>query len=252
MPTVKVDQQTIYYEIMGKGEPLLLMHGWMQIGRELLPLAKDLATQYRVILPDLPGYGRSTPPQRAFTPDFYKRDAELMSAFLTTLKLSNVHILGYSDGGEVALLMGVTHPELCRSVVSWGAVGYFDSYLCDYVNHVIAPMTISQTDRALHPKQDISHWPAQWAKAFCAITESGGDLSMSRAESMKAPLLLMLGDQDALNPAETGRQFVDIVRKNKDRSSQPIFRLFAQTGHAVHTERPVQFLETVRDFLSQA
>ena len=86
MPTVKINQQKLYYESIGAGDPLLLMHGWMQTGRQLMPLAKHFATQYRVIVPDMPGYGRSVPPTRAFPPDFYQRDAEIIAGFLKSLR----------------------------------------------------------------------------------------------------------------------------------------------------------------------
>src|SRR4051812_27237802 len=64
LTTIQLTQQKMFYESVGKGPTLLLMHGWLQIGRDLLPLAKELAADYRVILPDLPGYGRSVPPFR--------------------------------------------------------------------------------------------------------------------------------------------------------------------------------------------
>src|SRR5215813_14050536 len=96
VPTVLVDGQTLFYESLGDGPPLLLIHGWMQVGRRLIDLAQELARDYRVILPDLPGYGRSVPPYRRFTPDFYHRDAEMMGKLLDALNLTNVHILGFS------------------------------------------------------------------------------------------------------------------------------------------------------------
>src|SRR6267142_1696081 len=105
MPSVYVNGHKIFYEIYGEGQPILLMHGWLQVGRDLLAIANNLANSYRVVLPDMPGYGRSVPPYRTFPPDFYQRDAALMSGFLDALQLSKVHIVGHSDGGEGALLM---------------------------------------------------------------------------------------------------------------------------------------------------
>src|SRR5260221_10578201 len=99
MPSITVNGQTMFYDMLGQGEPLILMHGYMQVGRDLMRLAQALATEYRVILPDLPGYGRSVPPFRTFPVDFYQRDAVLMGAFLDALKLPRVHVMGFSDGG---------------------------------------------------------------------------------------------------------------------------------------------------------
>src|SRR5579859_1878315 len=115
MPSITVNGQTMFYDTFGQGEPILLMHGWTQVGRDLLPLAQALASEYHVFLPDLPGYGRSAPPIRTFPVDFYERDAAVMVAFLDALNLQRVRVLGYSDGGEVALLMPILRPDLIRS-----------------------------------------------------------------------------------------------------------------------------------------
>jgi valacyclovir hydrolase len=226
----------------------LLLHGWLQVGRELLPLARELAANYRVVLPDLPGYGRSTPPNRIYPADFYERDARIMCEFVDTLKLKDIAVLGYSDGGEVALIMGVSRPELCRCVVTWGAMGHLTPELCDYAQNVIAPLNMGQSERKLHPKQDISKWPQAWAEGFCAMIAAGGDVSLSRAANIRN-LLLMVGDLDKLNPPEAARQFVETANLENQKSCQRMFQLFTQTGHGIHDERPVQFTETVREFL---
>src|SRR6266849_6396880 len=93
MPSVYVQGQKIFYETFAEGQPVLLMHGWMRVGRDLLSIANNLADSYQVILPDLPGYGRSVPPYRTYPADFYQRDAGLMAGFLDKLSLSNVHIM---------------------------------------------------------------------------------------------------------------------------------------------------------------
>ena len=83
MPALQIEDQfadrpampyTLYYESHGPadGAPVLLLHGFMEVGRDMLILAQALAVEgFRVITPDLPGYGRSRPPDRSFPPDFY-------------------------------------------------------------------------------------------------------------------------------------------------------------------------------------
>ncbi|SRR5258706_1130734 len=246
----------MFYETLGQGSPLLLLHGWMQIGRDLLLLAQALASEYRVILPDLPGYGRSVPSHRTFPTNFYERDADIMCEFVDALELKNLDVLGYSDGGEVALLMGVTRPELFRSIVTWGAVGYLSPDLCDYAQNVMAVLPIGGAERKLHPGQDVAKWPRQWTESFCAMIAAGGDISLSRAAQMQASLLLMVGDQDTLNSADAGRSFVEAAETAHHNMPNPkpsrMFRVFAQTGHAIHEERPTQFIETAREFLRLA
>lgn len=249
MPTAQVNDQTIFYETFGHGPPLLLMHGWMQIGRDLIRLAEGLAIQYTVVMPDLPGYGRSLPPYRSFPTDFYHRDAALMCSFLDTLNLSNVHIVGFSDGGETALLMSIQRPDLCRSVIAWGAVGAFDAALCDHVRGGLPATWITDAHRAKHPGQAVDQWPYQWADAFCAIVAAGGDVSLSRAAEIKCPLLLMLGDQDRLNPVADGQRLVEAATRAG--GAVRLFEVFKGAGHALQDEQPERFLARVRQFLRE-
>ncbi len=249
MPAAQINGQTIFYETLGQGPPLLLMHGWMQIGRDLIRLAEGLAIQYQVVLPDLPGYGRSVPPYRSFPTDFYQRDAGLMSGFLDVLGLSNVHIVGFSDGGETALLMPIQRPDLCRSAIAWGAVGAFDSALCDHVRAGLPPTWITDAHHAKHPGQAVDQWPYQWADAFCAIVVAGGDVSLSRAAQIECPLLLLLGDQDRLNPVADGQRFIEAAAR--DGGAVRLFEVFKWAGHALHDEQPERFLARVRSFLRE-
>ncbi len=247
MPSVQVKGHKLFYETFGQGQPVLLMHGWMQVGRDLLALADSLSDTYRLVVPDLPGYGRSVPPYRTFPADFYDRDASLMIGFVEALGLAPVHLMGFSDGGEVALLMAAQHSDLCRSATAWGAVGYFDPELCDYARVALLPMHITDALRARHPGQNVDQWPSHWVDAFCTIIDAGGDVSLSRAGQIRCPVLLILGDQDKLNPIAAGRRFIEAASEADGIARQ--FEVFAGVGHYVHDERPDQFLPIVRSFL---
>lgn len=165
MPTVRVHDQTVYYEVYGPphGSPVLLLHGWMQVGRDLLAVADSLIGRgFRVYLPDLPGYGRSTPPFRRFTPDFYLRDTQYMGGFMNALHLDEAHIVGYSDGGEVALHMPILFPAHCRSVAAWAAIGAYDASFAEYVEHKMPRLAASPAHRARHPGQAVESWQGEW------------------------------------------------------------------------------------------
>src|SRR6478609_6814259 len=107
MPTMTVDDTDLYYEEQGRGTPLLLVHGFTGSGADLAGMADVLAAHYRVIRPDLPGYGRSDPQPRRYTPDFYEEDGRTMGRFLDTLGIARAVVLGFSDGGEVAIWQAI-------------------------------------------------------------------------------------------------------------------------------------------------
>jgi len=67
MSTIHVNGFDMYFEDRGAGEPLLLLHGGMGIGADWLHVFPEDPDEYRVIVPDLRGHGRSTNPSGAFT-----------------------------------------------------------------------------------------------------------------------------------------------------------------------------------------
>lgn len=249
MPTVQVHDQTLYYEAYGplKGIPVLLMHGWMQVGRDLLALADSLIGRgLRVFLPDLPGYGRSTPPLRRFTPDFYVRDAQYMGGFLNALQLHEAHIIGYSDGGEVALLMPILFPAHCRSVAAWAAIGAYDAGFAEHVLHDMPRLAPSPAQRARHPGQAVESWQGEWIQAVTALVKNGGDLSLSRAREIVCPLLLMVGEHDPLNPVASARRFVDAA------GPRATLKVFDGATHEIHDQQPGRFVAALLEFLRSA
>lgn len=248
MPTIQVQDHTIYYETLGEGTPLLLMHGWTQTGDDMHGLAEHLPG-YQIYIPDLPGYGRSVPPTRTYPVDFYHRDTLIMAGFLGALGLSDMHIMGFSDGGEVALMLGVLRPDLCRTVVAWGAIGLFTADACEQARRGLPPTWITDELRAQHPGQDVDQWPYQWVEAFCRMIEAGGDLTFSRAQEIACPLLLMLGENDYLNPIETGRKYVERAKKG---NFPRVFKVFPNIGHAIHEQAPEAFPNITLDFLRRA
>ena len=249
MPTVQVNGQTIYYEAYGPaaGAAVLLLHGWMQIGRDLLALADSLIGRgFRTILPDLPGYGRSTPPRRSFPPDFYFRDAQCMSEFLGVLGIDRAHIVGFSDGGEVALLMPILYPERCRAVAAWAATGAYGHDFADFVLNRLPRLPATPANRARHPGQAIETWQDEWIEAVLAIVEGGGDLSLSRAKDIQCPVLLMVGENDPYNPVASARCFVQSM------GSRATLKVFDGATHEIHDQQPGVFIATLLAFLRSA
>jgi valacyclovir hydrolase len=243
--------QTMYYQTFGAGDPVMIMHGWTDTSDDLRDLSDRLvAAGYRTILPDLPGYGQSVPPERDYTPTFYHDDAHMMGAFLRALGFSaenRVHVFGFSDGGEVALLMPIFHPDVVRSCVAWGAVGNLTPALCERVRRALPHKWPNEAYKKKHSGQDVYSWDVKWVDAYCAMVEAGGDISIGRAHEIVCPLLLMIGDSDGLNPIPLGHNFMDAAK------TAPIkqFRVFAGTGHPIHEEQPIPFTTTVLEFLKQ-
>lgn len=99
----------------GDGEPVVLLHGWPQhwyAWRRVIPL---LAGGYRLICPDLRGFGWSDAPGHGYDPDTFASDAV---ALLDALGLRRARVIGHDWGGYTALLLGVHHGDRVDRVIA--------------------------------------------------------------------------------------------------------------------------------------
>jgi valacyclovir hydrolase len=244
MPTFQQSRDSVlYYEIHGSGPPLLLLHGFMGTGSTEFPtLVPWLAERFQVILPDLRGYGRSTPKPRLYGVDFYRQDAEDMAALLTQLNLNDVAIMGYSDGGEIALWLPILASERVQRVITWGATGHFTRAIEANVLSMLDMRWRTPQIDALHGAEHMPEMTRRWVHSMLEIIKQGGDITYSRASEIRCPVLMILGDRDFLNPVAQGRAMAAAIPKGR-------FSVYPRTGHAVHLERPRWFKWQVGRFL---
>ena len=120
--TVEVNDFTLYYEIHGKGEPLLLLHGYSGSGRSWRPFVEELSKRYQVILPDLRGHGRSTNPSGKFT---HRQAALDMYSLLDHLGIRRFRAMGTSTGGMTLVHMATQQPSRPQALVLVAATIYF-------------------------------------------------------------------------------------------------------------------------------
>jgi valacyclovir hydrolase len=229
----------LHYEDTAPGDrerPVVLaIHGWLGTGRQDLGEVIDwLAGQgYRVIAPSRRGYGLSQPKPRDYPPDFYHRDAADMLALMDALGLERIHLMGYSDGGETALVCAGLAPARFRSVIAWGAVGAFDEPLRPVFEANRDAAWIGADLMALHGFDDPHAITNGWADAMLAMLDAGGDVSLGLAPRITCPVLLMLGEGDRLNPVAAGERFV--------RACPDGGLVVLPCGHPVHRELPAAF-----------
>jgi valacyclovir hydrolase len=232
----------------GSSKPVLIaVHGMLGTARTHLGHVIDwLAEDYRVLGPSMRGYGQSRPRPRDFPPDFYRRDARDLLAFMDALGVPQAHLMGCSDGGEIVLLAAGLAPERCRSVTAWGAVGYFGPLVRQVVTGpgYLQRLAPTPTHMTLHGILDGEDFARGWIDAVLHIIDvDGGDVSLSTADQITAPLLMLLGRQDRLNPAEYAERYLERVGHGR-------LALF-DCGHPVHDEQREAFRRVVADFLAE-
>ncbi|MBT6441638.1 MAG: alpha/beta hydrolase [Alphaproteobacteria bacterium] len=115
MPKVQANGIDLYYELMGKGEPLALIGGSL-FGRQNFGMVwEGLAKHFQLISYDQRGYGLSDRPLQAYDLDLWADD---LAALLDALKIDRCHVMGTSAGGMIALKFAAKYPDRCIGVVS--------------------------------------------------------------------------------------------------------------------------------------
>ncbi|MGV9710303.1 alpha/beta fold hydrolase [Gordonia sp. NPDC003424] len=244
----------IYYEESPGDETVLLLGGFGDRIEGHLPLRNALTENgFRVIAADLPGSGRSQPIPRRYPTGFYEDDAEAFTALLRHLDAAPAHLLGWSTGGEIALVMATSTPAIARSVLTWGAAGVLN----DPDGQVVATMN-QLIDNPIPPLKDysdymIATYGADTARTMVqgqgtAITEilrtRSGDLSLSRADRIECPVLLIAGEYDFFAPLPHLERF---AARNPNVTTLQV----ADAGHDIHMSRPEWFVQTVTDWLNR-
>src|SRR5579871_5291235 len=126
VPRIGIPGLELHFERRGQGHPLLLIPGALGTGAGDFPGQIDWFAErgFEVIAPDPRGYGRSRPPERDYPLDFYHRDASDMFALMSDLGHVRFSILGWSDGGNVAVIMAAACPERVAKLVVFGGQSY--------------------------------------------------------------------------------------------------------------------------------
>jgi pimeloyl-ACP methyl ester carboxylesterase len=110
----EVNGVNLYYESLGSGRPMILLHGGLGSGEMFGPILPALAAEHRVIVVDLQGHGRTADIDR---PIDHKLLADDIAALIDHLNLDRPDLVGYSLGGGVAFWTAVQHPDKVGKLV---------------------------------------------------------------------------------------------------------------------------------------
>jgi valacyclovir hydrolase len=241
----------IYYEEHGSGDPVLIMPGFAGSIADVAHLTQALAPSYRVIAADLPGSGRSEPQPRAYPATFYEDDARTFIALLEHMEAGPTHLMGFSDGGEVSLVMAGVKPEIARSVVTWGAMGFLDTSqlqtLAAFESVVDRPIDslrrFSEYLKATYGEDNARTMTQSFVKATRAIIEAGGSVGRAHAGEIVCPVLLVVGEEDFFAPPALVSQLASAI------STAKIIQL-SGAGHDVHRSHAEWLSETILSWLT--
>jgi 3-oxoadipate enol-lactonase len=113
-PGVRIVDYPIFTRVLGQGSPVLLIHGMTMSGEMFAPVAEQLAVSRQLLIPDLPGHGRSASVPGPHTP---QRVAKTLADLLSGLQIEQATVLGYSQGGPIALQLAHGYPGMVNRLM---------------------------------------------------------------------------------------------------------------------------------------
>jgi pimeloyl-ACP methyl ester carboxylesterase len=262
----QIGDAELHWVELGTGRPLVLLHGLCDSHRTWFPVAPALAQSRRVLMLDLAGCGESSRPDASYTLDWH---ANLVGAWLETLGLDQVDLVGHSFGGGVAQWMLLRHRHRVRrlglessgglgrevgTALRWASFPFF-------VERFGQPFMRFGTTRALNAaggafSDDEIAMLARYngmpgtARAFSrsvrdVINGWGQHRNfLDRAYEVPTlpPVAIFWGDKDPLIPVSHGIEAASLIEG-------AALTRFPGVGHFPHRQVPVRFVHTLEAFL---
>jgi pimeloyl-ACP methyl ester carboxylesterase len=241
MSVVLIDRQVVHYEVLGRGRPLIFLHGWVGSWRYWIPAMQAASIHYRAYAVDLWGFGDT-----AKAPQNYSLDKQvaLVDGFLYEMGIARVALVGHGLGALAAVLYALRNPEVVDRVM---AISYPQEEGC-----------VSSRMRALNPAE-LAGWllgrnplaepvladaPKTDPLAISASLVGFGDSELKEAgDRLESACLLVSGQNDqAVAPLDLDRAAA---------LAQATHAInFDQSGHFPMLDEGSKFNRLMFDFLS--
>lgn len=249
MPGIAVPGLAMHYEKVGQGRPLLLIPGALGTGAGDFPGQIDWFARrgFEVIAPDPRGYGRSRPPERDYPLDFYHRDAADMFALMSDLGRERFSIIGWSDGGNIAVIMAAERPERVMKLVVFGGQSFLTPEEITAFNNIRKISAWSpraaEAMRAVYGDGLDALWD-RYVTGQEALFNAGGDLYRPLLANVKCPTFVLHGAKDPLTPGLHAEAIYRGIACSR-------LHLFPEGRHNIHLRYADEFNSLVHAFLSE-
>jgi pimeloyl-ACP methyl ester carboxylesterase len=232
-----------YYELSGQGKPLIFLGGGLVTAEVSDAQVPTLAGSYRVYVPERRGHGRTPDVEGPIT---YAAMAQDTIAFMDAVGIESAHLVGWSDGALVAMIVALRRPERVKKLVYIGQNLNPDDVrpeakpILEGMTLETAPPMFAQLYAATSPDGP-DHWPVVFEKISTMFKTDPG-LAVEDLAGVKAPTLVLIGDDDLISAEHAG-----VLQR-----TLPDAQLAVVPGasHAAPLEKPELVNRLILEFLS--
>ena len=262
MERLRSDDAEIFYEVRGKGPPVVLLHPFPCHHEFWNPVSGALDSRYRLILPDLRGHGAS---EIGDGPAFMQKHAADLARVLDALDIGKTAFVGCSIGGYIlfefwrryrsrvtAIALCNTRPQAdtaearanrprgAAAVLEQGAEPFFETMIPKLMGSTTVSTRPDLVGGALAMMRSMSAEDINLVqRGMAERPDSTGDL-----KSIDVPALIVIGDQDALSSLADG----ELMRQNIRNSR---LKVIPKAGHYAPWEQPEAVGPLLRQFLDE-
>ena len=251
--TVFIDNLKINLKVVGQGEPVLILHGWGSSIKSWLKVQEFLAEKgFKVIVPDLPGFGESSVPEKAWTVLDYKN---FIIRFAEKIGLNQFSLLGHSFGGRISIKLAQKHPEKIKSLILCNSSGI--KLELDQKTKMI--YSLSRLGNTLFSKKLLSKFRKLAKKIFYFFLRHKDYVKANKImrktlklvinedllpelSQIKTRTLIIWGEKDDMVPLKAAYIF-------KEKISNSELKIFPGVKHSPHKQIPEKLAETIDDFV---
>lgn len=263
-----LDPTEIYHRIVGNDStkiPLVFLHGLMGFAANWGKIWPHFESNYKVLVFDQRGHGRSTKPQTGYSPEEYAADLHELLSFLGW---ERAHIIGHSMGGRVALQFAHNYPEQTASLTMEDSGAEANPSRVHWITNLLGKIPTPFPDREAAKKffttefkddpmtgsflhanlETLADQTLNWrfhAPGMIETVEKGRAQDATKIfQDLQIPILLVRGGKSVEFPAN------EATRMEKLNSRAKLVTI-PGAGHYVHAEKPTEFSAALSAFLQE-
>jgi pimeloyl-ACP methyl ester carboxylesterase len=242
---VEIGGLKTWYDEQGKGDPLVLLHGGLVTNDTWGPQMADFGARFHVLAPERRAHGHTPDVEGPLSYDDMATDT---IGFLETVVGGPAHLVGWSDGGIVGLLVAMGRPDLVRKLVAISA-NFDTNGATPEAAGALESMTPESEDTAMFRQMyeaaspdGPEHWPLVFGKMMEMLTTQP-NLTPADLARIGAPTLVVAGDDDVISIEHTTTLYRAIP--NAELAVVP------GTSHTLTMEKPELVNRIILDFLEK-